>query len=73
MLGQGLGRLGHDFGEEGVLAEEITDKQVLFAFMGEVVSCELLQWAAGDIPGEHGLCRWRGFVLAADSALVVLC
>ena len=65
-----MGRLGHDFVEKGVLAEEIADEQVLFAFVGEVVSFDLLPWAIGNIPGEHGLCRWRGFVLDGDSALV---
>ena len=68
MLGQGIGRFGCDFGEEEVLAEEIADEQVLFAFVCEVVSCDLLPWAIGDIAGEHGLCKGRGFVLGADSA-----
>ena len=42
MLGQGMGRLRCDFVEEGVFAEEITDKQVLFALVVEVVNCNLL-------------------------------
>ena len=41
-----------------------------FAFVDEVVGCNLLPWAIGDIPWEHGLCRVKGFVLGADSALV---
>ena len=56
--------------QKGVFAEEIADEQVLFAFVGEVISCDLWPWAIGDIPGKHGLCRGRGFVLGADSALV---
>ena len=52
-----MGRFGSGFGEEGVLAEEIADKQVFFVSVGEVVSCDLLPWAIGDILGEHWLCR----------------
>ena len=69
VLGQGVCRLGHDFLKERVLAEEIADEQVLFAFVGEVVSCNHLPQAIRDIAGKHGLCRGRGFVLGAGSAL----
>ena len=69
VLGQGVGGLGHDLVEKGVLAEEITDEQVLFAFVVEVVSYNLLPWAVRDIPGEHGLFKGRGFVLGVDSVL----
>ena len=70
VLGQGVGRLGCDFVERGIPAEEIADVQVLFAFVGEVASCDLLPWVIGDVPGKHGLCRGRDFVLAADNASV---
>ena len=65
-LGQGMGRYGCDFVEEGVFAEEIADGQVLFTFVVDVFSCNPLPWAIEDIPGKHGLCRGRGFVLGAD-------
>ena len=64
-----MGRLGCDFVEKGVLAEETADGQVLFTLMGEVVSCDLLPQVIADIPGKHGLCRWRGFLLGANGAL----
>ena len=53
VLGQGIGGLGCDFRQEGVLAEEIADKQVLLAFMGEVIGCNLLPLAVGDVSGRH--------------------
>ena len=62
-LGQGIGRLGCDFVEEGILAEEITDKHVIFACVVEVVSCDLLPWAVWDIPWEHGLCGGEALCL----------
>ena len=68
MLGEGIGRLGCDFGQEGVFAEEIADEQGLFAFVGEVVFCNLLPQAVRDVSGEHQLCRGRSFVLGVDSA-----
>ena len=67
-LGQGIGGLGYNFGQEGVFAEEITDEQVLFDFVGEVISSDLLPQAIGDVSGEHQFCRGRGLVLGAASA-----
>ena len=63
ILEQGIGGLGCNFGQEGVFAEEITDEQVLLAFVGEVISCNLLPWAIGDVSGKHLLCRGRGLML----------
>ena len=71
---QGIGRSECDFGEEGVLAEEIADEQILFAFVGKIVSCDLLLQVNRDDPREHWLSKGRGFVLAVDSASVdVIC
>ena len=47
---QGLGRLGFDLVDEGVLAEEIAHQQVLSTLVGEVVGCDLLPGPIGDIP-----------------------
>ena len=63
VLGQGIGRLRYNFGHEGVFAEEITDEQVFFAFVGElaVISChKLLRISLGSIncAGEEAWCRW---------------
>ena len=44
-----MGRLGEHFIQEGVLAEKITDEQLLFTLVGEVVSSDPLPWAIGDI------------------------
>ena len=48
--------------EKGI-SEEITDEQVLFAYVGEVISCNLLPQAIEDVSGEHWLCRGRGLCL----------
>ena len=62
-LAQWVGRCGHDFVEIGVLAEETADEYVVFAFVGEVISCNLLLGAIWDIPKEHGLCMQEALCL----------
>ena len=56
-VGQVIGRLGYISGQEGVFAEEISDEQVLLAFMGDGIGCNLLPWAIGDVSQKHQLCR----------------
>ena len=63
-----MGRFGCYLGKEGIFVEEITDEQVCIAFVCEVIGCSLLPWAIGDVPGEHWLCKGRGFVLGTDGA-----
>ena len=41
---------------EGMLAKKITDKEVISAFVVEVIDCDLLPAAIGDVFGQHGLC-----------------
>ena len=73
-LGQGIGRPAWNCGQEGLFAEEIAYEQVLFAFVGAVIGCNLLPWAIGDVPGEHQLSKERDLVLFADSALAdIIC
>ena len=45
---QGLGRLGGYFINEGILAEQIDDQQVLSTLVGEVIGCDLLPGAIGN-------------------------
>ena len=50
-LGQGQGSFGCDFEMEGTFAELIEDKEVIFAFVMEVVVCNLLPWTIRDVSG----------------------
>ena len=56
LLGEGKGQFGCDFKQEGVLAKNITDREVISGFEGEIIGCDLLPWAVGHVLGQHGLC-----------------
>ena len=55
LLGEGKGRLGHGFVEEGVLAEQIANQGVISALVVEIICCNLLPQTIGDVSGQHGL------------------